>query len=586
VTMTDTIEMSIVVPTNSNDRDALINVLKATIRRLIEQTLGDNQSIDSLTILSIGGQSRRLQNTGVVWSSVVAEETTVTTLTDQDGNIFQTEVNGDEIQVSDGVGESDIVNSVVQTDTIASSIVGQVSSAIVAATTSNSSGDSLFVSTFLDEATIQDVTDVLDTDFVVELVASFEDQVPTITQAVTATETSTGTITIPKVTEAEVEGKITFSNTVISQEHMSVFVEKTKSEIKRIVCNDDFSKCEVGVGVNGQPVSRLLRERSRSMQESSSTNVDYTIALEEICTSVCSDSSALSTQATGLLNVAIDSGSFVERLKGSSATLMTLLANAIATRSVVPTPGAPSNWYPDWRSSSRSMCLNDGNEPTYMILLRSYYENSLEACCKRYYAWDLITCTGDSGTVPSGFYPNWGTSETKCLNSSETPETLPYNLENWLENDIESCCKRNFNWAYNDCVYLSSGSLNLAATNKWYVNHQDKICQQDCPKEGGGPCGGLVDQWNTLFDTAAACCEEKLSWIASPTCESVSTLSPVVGTSQWYVDWSLKKCVKDCADSSDVNCGGLASQFDPKYGSSSECCDRIRYVGQRECTLG
>jgi len=593
VTVTSTIQMDIVVPTNSSDRDKLVNVLKATIKSLLEQTLGANQSIDSLTILSIDDQSidtrrlsnRLLQNGGVVWSSVVAEETTVTTVTDQDGNVLQTEVNGDETQVSDGVGESDIVGSVVQTDTIASSIMSQVSSAIVAATTSDSSGDSLFVSTFLVEATDQNVADVVDTDFVVEPVAPFEDQVPTITQAVTATATTTDTITTPKVTEAEVEGKITFSNTVISQEHMSVFVDEIKREIKRIVCDDNFPKCEVSVGVNGQPVSRHLRAHPRSMQESSSTIVDYTIAIEENCVSVCSDPSALSTQVNGLLNDAIENGSLVQSLQASSETLMALLANAIATSLVVPTTGVSTNWYPNWRGTS-SICLNDNNAPAYMKVFGNYYESSLDACCRRYYSWDLINCLGIAGSVPSGFYPSWGRSETKCLNSTETSETLPYNVEHWLENDIASCCKRHFNWAYNDCVSHSGDSPNLVATNKWYVNHQEGICQQDCPEEGGVPCGGLVDQWNKLFDTAAACCKDKLYWIASPTCESVSTLSPVAGTSEWYVDWSLKKCVKDCADSSDANCGGIASPSDPPYGSSSECCDRIWYIEREQCTLG
>jgi len=385
----------------------------------------------------------------------------------------------------------------------------------------------------------------------------------------------------PKVIEALVEGRFTLSNTFIPQGDLVTFVNGIKSEVRRIVCDDNFLKCEVSVRVNGQPVSRHLRASSRSMQESPSTVVDYTIVIEENCESVCSDQSALSTRASGSLNDAIENGSLVESLQASSQTLMTLLANAIATSLVIPA----TDWYPNWQGTS-SICLNDDNAPSYMKIFGTYFETSLDACCRRYYQWDLNNCLGIAETVPSGFYPKWGTSETKCLDSNVASETLPYDAENWLENDIESCCQRHFNWAFNDCVSLSGGSLNLIATGKWYVNYQEEICQTDCLKEAGGPCGGLVDNWNTLFDTAADCCKEKLSWIASPTCTSLSMLLPVVGTSQWYVDWDLEKCVKDCADSSDAMCGGIASQFDHKYGSSSKCCNRIWYIERENCIIG
>mmetsp|Transcript_23728 Transcript_23728/g.43605 ORF Transcript_23728/g.43605 Transcript_23728/m.43605 type:complete len:228 (-) Transcript_23728:178-861(-) len=221
----------------------------------------------------------------------------------------------------------------------------------------------------------------------------------------------------------------------------------------------------------------------------------------------------------------------------------------------------------------------------------SYYESSLDACCERYFSWDIYTCTGGSGTVPVGFYPNWGSgSETKCFNSTETAKTLPdymrQNSEQWLDSDIESCCERYFNWAYSDCISISGGSPSAPATGSWYANHQKEICQQDCAKESDGPCGGLAKSWNTLYETADTCCTEIFSWVTSSTCEARSTLTTVVGTSQWYVDWTLEKCVKDCNDSSDANCGGLAKSWDKLYGSSTtECCERIWYIERDECTV-
>lgn len=180
-----------------------------------------------------------------------------------------------------------------------------------------------------------------------------------------------------------------------------------------------------------------------------------------------------------------------------------------------------------------------------MKLFGTYYESSLDACCKRYYSWDFFSCTGGTGTIPSGFYPNWDGTDTKCLNSTLTADSLPdymrKNPDQWLNDKLESCCQKHYSWAYSDCIALSGGNPSAPATRKWYVNHIEEICQQDCPEESGGACGGLVNPWDTLYETAENCCTEQLSWIVSATCEAQSNLTAVIGTSQWYVDWELEK---------------------------------------------
>jgi len=326
--------------------------------------------------------------------------------------------------------------------------------------------------------------------------------------------------------------------------------------------------------------------------------VEYRIVIEAICSSSdCSDAvtvaNQLYEQVTGDLRVAIDNGSVVSSIQETSSVLATLLQDATASGDfspvVIPILALLSKWYPDWRGAS-SVCLNDGKAPLYIKVFGTYYESSLDACCARFFSWDIYTCTGDSGTVPGGFYPAWDVTETKCSNSTETAEDLPDYMRDspgqWLDDDIESCCERHYNWAYSSCISLSGGDSSAPATGNWYVNHEKEMCHQDCPKEVGGPCGGLVKPWDTLYGTAAICCAEQLSWVASPTCESKSNLTIAVGTSYWYVDWALEKCVKDCDDSSDANCGGLAERWDELYGSSSsECCDRIWYIERNECTV-
>ena len=90
----------------------------------------------------------------------------------------------------------------------------------------------------------------------------------------------------------------------------------------------------------------------------------------------------------------------------------------------------------------------------------------------------------------------------------------------------------------------------------------------------------------------------------------------VVGTSDWYVNWILMKCVRDCDDDSSSNCGkavstfpfvkkrnerikltkslfvncfliqgGLASNSDQLYPDSSDCCKRLWWLDEDEdCT--
>ena len=276
--------------------------------------------------------------------------------------------------------------------------------------------------------------------------------------------------------------------------------------------------------------------------------VEYEIVIEAICSSsdcgnpqaVQDIANAVYDQVTGNLREAIDNGSLVSSLRAGSSDLSDLIE--VATESgdfsdvVIPILALISKWYPAWGGQSNA-CLNDGNAPYYMKISRGYYESSLDACCERFFSWDIYTCTGASGTVPlpRGFFPNWGGSETKCFNSTETAKTMPdyirQNSEQWLDDDVQSCCEKHFNWAYSYCISLSGGSPSASATDKWYVNHKEEVCQQDCPEKGGGPCGGLVKPWDTLNETAASCCQEKLSWIASSTCEARSTLMTVDGSS-------------------------------------------------------
>jgi len=108
----------------------------------------------------------------------------------------------------------------------------------------------------------------------------------------------------------------------------------------------------------------------------------------------------------------------------------------------------------------------------------------------------------------------------------------------------------------------------------------------DCPKvEEGGKCGGPADAWKALYVMSKHCCEAELGWIAVAKCDAQSNLASFDGSSQWYVDWEKNKCVKDCNDKSEANCGGLAKgTWVQLHETMKECCGRLSWMDQKDCT--
>jgi len=384
----------------------------------------------------------------------------------------------------------------------------------------------------------------------------------------------------------------------LDNENIEILKNNMKETIESEGCPKtiEFKSCECEIMEFRTTSQRYMLRRLQRRLQSASLQVSYELEIEAICSSSdCSDAQTVANQlyeeVTGGLRDAIDDGSALSSLQGSSSVIATLLDGAIITSNfgevVVPILALLAVWYPDWRGQSGT-CKNDGNSPVYMNMLGTYYESSLVSCCQRFYQWDIYSCSG-GGNVQSGFYPNWGQAEKKCLNITETADDMNVNIPStWLADNMESCCEQHYIWAYNECISLTGGSPLLTATGKWYVNHEKMICQMDCPEGGSVPdpkCGGLANTWNTLYESAATCCEQKLSWIPPATCEAESGLTTLVGTSKWYVDWKLEKCVKDCAGSSEANCGGLAERWDITYGSVSECCERISHIPRRDCTV-
>ena len=191
-----------------------------------------------------------------------------------------------------------------------------------------------------------------------------------------------------------------------------------------------------------------------------------------------------------------------------------------------------------------------------------------DGCCTRHYSWEYSACMGVDGAGVIGYYPAWDGTK-KCVNDTKAPNYMGLNPSQWMFDDVDSCCERYYDWVTN-CVSNSGGNTTSAATLKWYVNHVDEICEQDCPEDSVGPCGGLVPSWKDLHESAASCCENTLPWITAAMCAARSELTTYSGTSKWYVDGNLQRCVQDCVGA--APCGGLLESWDEVFTSSNECC--------------
>ncbi|KAL7531087.1 hypothetical protein ACHAXR_003831, partial [Thalassiosira sp. AJA248-18] len=256
--------------------------------------------------------------------------------------------------------------------------------------------------------------------------------------------------------------------------------------------------------------NQALRRRLSRRLQNENLLVEYEIILEAICSSdgcnaadVQSVANTLYAEVTGDLKKAINDGTLVSTLQASSSSVGTLLENTVTTGDfsaiVVPILTVLSKFYPDWTGRSGS-CKNDGEYPRYMGIMGGYFESSLDACCKRYYSWDYSKCAGDSGSIPSGYYPDWDSNDVKCLESSvQIPAYIRANAATWLTADIEACCERYYSWSYKECVVGSGGTLPAQdGAIQWYVDWSLQKCVMDCEKTSDPQCGGLAKSWDGL----------------------------------------------------------------------------------------
>jgi len=241
----------------------------------------------------------------------------------------------------------------------------------------------------------------------------------------------------------------------LSQGAIAQLLQDFKDALESTGCPDDMQSCRVEMQEpDCQSSNTSLRRRGLTARQlQTTTELEYEVIIETICSDgSCSNDDAQSVanelyeQVTGDLLDAINDGSMMQGVIASSTTeVANLLTAATVTGDfsslVLPLLSLLTEFYPDWTGNSET-CKNDGKAPRYMKKNGGYYESTLQACCERWYSWDIHTCMDDTPLV-EGFYPNWGQTESKCINATETapPGYMLSNPSYWLYDDLDDCCK-------------------------------------------------------------------------------------------------------------------------------------------------
>lgn len=256
------------------------------------------------------------------------------------------------------------------------------------------------------------------------------------------------------------------------------------------------------------------------------------------------------------------------------------------------------DWYLD---SSEHMCVQDcdGAAPCGGVIEDTWqplYDSNTACCTTALSGLDVDFCTGQTDASFTGTN-KWFLDGSLCKKDCTGTGTQCSRADQYdtLYDDSAKCCSGKLNWMNQDyCKSRSDPDTHGsggAYTDKWFVDYSKHLCKKDCGSSDPA-CGTLGNDGGSvqLYDTAAACCSAKLSYIDGTTCganSAAGTTTSSSGSSQWYADYASKKrCVMDCAASGTSSCGGVITNGAgvQTYGSAEECCKaRFGYYDQDRC---
>jgi hypothetical protein len=165
-----------------------------------------------------------------------------------------------------------------------------------------------------------------------------------------------------------------------------------------------------------------------------------------------------------------------------------------------------NKYYPDWTGDD--ICKNDGEGPTYMALNPTMWlHDTLAECCAQNYDWKMNECMSlaeDGGT--GLYYPDWSGDNEACLNDSQEPQYMIQNPSIWMFSTLAECCEKYYSYNLATCT----GASPSTGTTKYWMDWTNKKCVQDCV--GSSPCGGLAESWDKKYDTKTECCVENMNY--------------------------------------------------------------------------
>jgi hypothetical protein len=181
------------------------------------------------------------------------------------------------------------------------------------------------------------------------------------------------------------------------------------------------------------------------------------------------------------------------------------------------TPGSHTishilKWYPDW-DVHPSVCSNDGKHPTYMDdNLDDYLFDSREECCKAFFAWE--SCNWDTQDLSEAkFFPDWQNSGCKLKSNFEPWET------DQMFDTLDDCCTELFYYNKEDCCN-APGLGGCPAKGADPDPNEVYLPDWSSDMCFGKNDGELAYHEVAFFKTTIKnCCDTYFSWIVEECCD-------------------------------------------------------------------
>ena len=183
--------------------------------------------------------------------------------------------------------------------------------------------------------------------------------------------------------------------------------------------------------------------------------------------------------------------------------------------------------------------------------------------------WQSQTCSRDCAADDVAFDSLDVAGENLCGGVSTDHSVVTHDT-------LEACCGAHYSWIDTDlCASLATGVF----TDKWYADEGSGVCHQHCAEADGEPCAGNPTvKSSKLYADAATCCSSAVGWVNPDKC--AQTAVALTGTDDYYIDWTIGRCVKNCDESLGGDCGGIAENYNALFGTLDECCEQPHFLGR------